>query len=712
MTKQSKEALPNLQQEFILEGLSCAQCAAKMEQKIKQLDNIREAEINFALKKLVVKIKDEEKQKRTIEQIKQIVTTIETAVELKPHQNQKKEPQVENDFKQLLKKGGLKIGLGAVIFALTLIGQFRFEVELLLFVTAYLILGWSVIKQAVVNLANREVFDENFLMVIATLGAFAIQEYPEAVAVMLFYQLGELLQELAVNRSRQSITELMEIKADYANLKVNGEIKQVSPDQVEIGDQIIIKPGERVPVDGEIISGESLVDTSALTGESQPRRVSPQDEILSGSINQSGSLTVRVTEEFSNSTVARILDLVEHANAKKAPTEQFITKFARYYTPLVVLGALIVAVVPPLLITGASFSEWFYRGLIFLVISCPCALLISIPLGFFGGIGAASKRGVLIKGGNYLEALNNLAAVVFDKTGTLTKGEFEVSEIVVVNGYTEDQILALAAQAEAHSTHPIAESILAAYHSKVDSTQIEEYRELSGQGIKAEINGQEVLVGNDRLLSSHGVDYSRPDSQAGTIVNVVVDGEYCGYILIEDQLKEDAQSAISNLTELGVREVSMLTGDNQQTADYVAQELGLDNYYAELLPDQKVEQLEKILANHERKVAFVGDGINDAPVLARADIGVAMGGLGSDAAIEAADVVLMTDEPNQLARAVEVARETRKIVWQNILITLGVKGAVLSLGALGMATMWEAIFADVGVALLAVLNSVRIIRNN
>ena len=502
----------------------------------------------------------------------------------------------------------------------------------------------------------------------------------------------------------------MDIRPDYANLKVAGELKKVDPNQVKVDDIIVVKPGEKVPLDGEVIGGESMVDTSALTGESVPRKVRAGKEILSGFINKDGLLTIRVTSDFAQSTVNKILDLVENAASEKAPTENFITKFARYYTPAVVFSALALAVLPPLVIPTATFSDWLYRALVFLVVSCPCALVVSIPLGFFGGIGAASKHGVLVKGGNYLEALNSVKTVVMDKTGTLTEGTFRVTDIVPAEDFSKEELLELAAYAESNSNHPIAVSILDAYEGKVDSTKLANYQEIAGHGLKVTIADKEVLAGNYKLMKREGVAYLTP-KQVGTVVHIAVAGQYAGYILIADRVKTDAKAAIRGLKSLGIEEVVMLTGDGQQVAESVATELGIDDYRAELLPQDKVTELEKLLKNRGKdKLLFVGDGINDAPVLARADIGVAMGGLGSDAAIEAADVVLMKDKPSNLIDAINVAKFTRRVVWQNIVFALGIKGIVLLMGALGLANMWFAVFADVGVALLAVLNAMRITR--
>ena len=553
-------------------------------------------------------------------------------------------------------------------------------------------------------------FDEHFLMSVSTIGAFAIGEYPEAVAVMLFYQVGEFFQSLAVKRSRKSISDLMDICPDSATVKRNGVLQVVSPESVAVGEIIVVKPGEKIPLDGIVVDGESMLDTKALTGESVPRSIRKGDEALSGCINQSGLLTLKVTKSFGESTVSKITDLVENASARKAPTENFITTFARYYTPVVVGMAAVLAIIPPLVL-GGGWSEWLRRGFVFLIVSCPCALVISIPLTFFGGIGAASKCGVLVKGSNYLEALNKVSVVVFDKTGTLTKGVFEVANIIPAAGYQKEQVLEYAAQAESYSNHPIAKSILATYGKPIDQKQFSGFEEISGHGISVMVQGKKVLAGNSKLMESEKIAYSACDA-AGTKVYVAADGSYVGCILIADEVKPDSNRAIAELKKIGVEKTVMLTGDDERIGKSVADELGLDAYYAQLLPDQKVEKLEMLDKQKRQgsKLAFVGDGINDAPVLARADVGIAMGGLGSDAAIEAADVVLMTDEPSKLVEAIDVAKATKRIVMQNIVIALGIKSVFLVLGALGMAGMWEAVFGDVGVTIIAVLNAMRILK--
>lgn len=585
-------------------------------------------------------------------------------------------------------------------------------VNFAVFLVPYLVIGWDIVYKAVRGIVNGQVFDENFLMTIATFGAFGVGEYSEAVAVMLFYQVGELFQSYAVSRSRQSIADLMDICPEYANLEKDGELVQTDPDDVEIGDIIVIKPGERVPLDGTVISGKSMVDTSALTGESVPRRVETGSEIISGCINESGVLRVEVTKEFDDSTVARILELVENASSKKAQVENFITRFARYYTPAVVIAAALLAVVPPLAL-GAGFGPWIQRACIFLVISCPCALVISVPLSFFGGIGAASRNGVLVKGSNYLEALAQMDTIVFDKTGTLTKGEFKVTEIRP-SGMSGEELLRLAALAEHYSNHPISLSIRDAYEKaggRMNLSSIGKNEEISGHGVRIEIDGSVVLAGNGRLMEAEGIAYE-PCESIGTVVYLARDGVFAGTIVISDTVKEHAAQAIRDLKQAGVKRTVMLTGDRKAVGEAVAEKLGLDEVFTELLPADKVEQVERLLDGQAegRKLAFVGDGINDAPVLTRADIGIAMGSMGSDAAIEAADVVLMDDDPARISVVVRISRKTLSIVKQNIVFALGVKALVLGLGAFGMANMWEAVFADVGVSVIAILNAMRALK--
>lgn len=609
------------------------------------------------------------------------------------------------------KKTLVRIILSAVLLVAAALIPVGGIVKLVLFLIPYAVIGWDVLWKAIRNIAHGQVFDENFLMAIATVGAFALGEYPEGVAVMLFYQVGELFQSYAVGRSRQSIAALMDIRPDYANIEQDGKLVQVDPEDVAVGDTIVIKAGEKIPLDGVVLEGSSAVDTAALTGESLPRDVDPGDDVVSGCINQSGLLKVRVTKVFGESTVAKILDLVENSSSKKARAENFITRFARYYTPVVVIGAVLLAVLPPLLF-GGDWSDWLQRALIFLVISCPCALVISVPLSFFGGIGGASKQGILVKGSNYLEALAKTETVVFDKTGTLTKGTFQVTA-VHPDRISKGELLELAAMAESYSEHPISRSLREAYQKPVDASRVTDVEEISGHGVRAKVDGHDVYAGNGKWMDRIGASW-RNCHRTGTVVHVAVDGEYAGHIVISDAVKPDAAAAIEALKREGVKKTVMLTGDVKAVGEAVAREIGIDEVHAELLPGDKVDQVERLLKNTsgKGKLAFVGDGINDAPVLSRADIGIAMGGLGSDAAIEAADIVLMDDKPSKLAVAVRISRKTLRIVRQNIVFALGIKLLFLALGAFGMANMWEAVFADVGVSVLAILNASRALRTS
>ena len=603
------------------------------------------------------------------------------------------------------------------LFVLEHMGKLEFQseipVQFLLFMIPYLIVGWDIIYRAVRNISHGQVFDENFLMCIATFGALGVKEYSEAVAVMLFYQIGELFQSYAVNRSRQSISAMMDICPEYANIEEDGKLKQVDPDDVEIGTEIVIKAGERVPLDGVVVSGTSFVDTSALTGESVPREVTEGSEIISGCVNGSGLLKVRTTKEFDDSTVAKILELVENASSKKAHVENFITKFAKYYTPIVVCAAVVLAFLPPIIL-GGGFAEWIQRACIFLVISCPCALVISVPLGFFGGIGAASKQGVLVKGSNYLEALSEMKTIVFDKTGTLTKGEFVVSE-VIPNGWEKEGLLEVAALAEGYSDHPISAALKKAYEEaelgELSMDRVEQAEEIAGHGIKAKIDGRVVYAGNAKLMEEKGVEYESC-TVPGTVVYLAAEKEFLGAIVISDTVKPEAKRAIAQLKQSGVKKTVMLTGDRKDVGEAVAESLGIDEVYTDLLPGDKVDKVEALLGElgEKEKLGFVGDGINDAPVLSRADIGIAMGSMGSDAAIEAADVVLMDDNILKISSIMRIAGKTLQIVHQNIVFALGVKVLVLILGALGMANMWEAVFADVGVSVIAILNSMRTLK--
>ena len=607
-----------------------------------------------------------------------------------------------------MKKRLWRIIIGAAVLATAVLLNLNNEwLQIALFIISYIIVGGDVVKRAVKNIFKGQVFDENFLMSIATIGAFFIGEYPEGVAVMLFYQVGELFQSYAVGKSRKSIASLMDIRPDYANVKKGDELVKVDPDEVQIGDIIVIKAGEKIPLDGKVIEGSSMIDTSALTGESVPREVEVGSDILSGCININGVITAEVTKEFGESTVSKILDLVENASSKKSNSEQFITKFARYYTPVVVIIAVFLAIIPPLVIDGATFSDWIYRALAFLVVSCPCALVISIPLSFFGGIGGASKKGVLVKGSNYLEALAETEIVVFDKTGTLTKGVFNVQEIHP-EGVSKEELLELTAHAESYSNHPISLSLKRAYSKEIDNGRISDVEEISGHGVIATVDGKKVMAGNIKLMKMMDIPYFKGEL-IGTIVHVAVNNKYIGYIVIADEVKEDSAQAIKELKAANIKQTVMLTGDNKSIGSKVAKELGLDKVYAELLPADKVEKLEELFSQKSKKgkLAFVGDGINDAPVLTRADIGIAMGGLGSDAAIEAADVVIMTDEPSKIATAMKISKKTLKIAHQNIVFAIVIKIIVLILSAFGIATMWAAIFADVGVTIIAVLNAFR-----
>ena len=610
-----------------------------------------------------------------------------------------------------MKKRGIKIIISAILFVLALVIPFSNEwINNGLFIISYLVVGCEILKKAVRNIFRGKVFDENFLMAVATIGAFAIGEFPEAVAVMLFYQVGELFQSYAVDKSRKSIASLMDIRPDYANIEKDGKVEKVDPDEVKIGDIIIVKTGEKIPLDGVVVEGTSSLDTMALTGESVPRVVKTEDEVLSGCINKDGLLKIRVTKEFGESTVSKILDLVENASSKKSKSENFITKFAKYYTPTVVIIAVLLAFIPPIILKDFNaFSVWLYRALSFLVVSCPCALVISIPLSFFGGIGGASKMGILIKGSNYLEALANTETVVFDKTGTLTEGIFEVQDIYA-EGIEKDELLRIVAHAENYSNHPIAKSVKKAYNKEIDEKIIKNPQELSGKGIWAKIDEKDILVGNEKLMLEEKIDFKKCD-EVGTILYVAIDKKYVGYVLIADKIKQDSPKTIRELKAMNIKETVMLTGDKKEVGEYVAKKLNMDKVYTELLPDGKVEKVEELLKqkSEKGKLVFVGDGINDAPVLTISDIGVAMGGLGSDAAIEAADIVIMTDETSKISKAINLSKKTMRIVRENIIFAIFVKIAVLVLTAFGASTMWEAVFADVGVSVIAIINALRML---
>lgn len=686
-----------LMEKYRLQGLSCADCALNLEKGLSELDSVQSVHVNFAASTLSIECQDMNQVVKKIKEIEPDVTI------------------TEPDSQSNLQKNLIFIIVSSCIFVVGLfireyLREFPFSwPEYAVFLTAYLLVGKSVLKNAIVTSVRGRIFDEHFLMTIATTGAILIHELPEAVGVMLFYSVGEYFQGLSVDRSRRSIKALLELKPDYATLKTGETTKRVDPEDVEVGDYIVVKPGERIPLDGNVTEGHTTVDASALTGESLPRSIKKGDEVLAGMINKTGAVMVEVTKKFEESSISRILDMVEHAASRKAEPEKYITRFARVYTPLVVAGALCVAVVPPLLLK-TGFYTWAYRALVLLVISCPCALVISIPLGYFGGIGKASREGILVKGANFFDALTELKAVIFDKTGTLTKGVFKVTQVVPMNGFSEADVMTYAALSEQHSNHPIAKSIIEAYGSNLDESEITEYQEIPARGVRAIIQGKTVFVGNDRQLHEEMVPHTTCYVE-GTVAHVTVDGVYAGYILISDEIKPDAEKTIQELKDMGIS-VVMLTGDSTDTAVCVAQTLDILRFYAELLPENKVNKLEEIGEDvkGKGKIAFVGDGINDAPVIARADVGIAMGALGSDAAVETADVVIMTDSLHKVTEAVHIAKRTSRIIWQNVLLVLSVKGGFIFLGILGMATMWEAVFADVGVALMAVFNAVRVLK--
>lgn len=690
-------------EKYLLQNLDCANCATKIESAVQQTPGVNFASVDFATITLFLDAEDFSAVQKTVQRVEpqvNILSKTETAVE-------------EDTFNLRLRLFPILLAAALFFFGLIFIEQLRATPygigEWLVFGTAYVVSGWGVLRSAARNISRGQVFDEQFLMSVATIGAILIGELPEAVGVMLFYMIGEFAQELSVSRSRRSIRALLEVRPDHANLLVDGETREVAPENVRVGDLLMIRPGEKIPLDGEVITGTSRVDTSPLTGESRPRNIQVGDSVFGGMINQTGLLTLKVTLPFEESSISRILELVENASSRKAKTEKFITKFARIYSPIVVGVAVAVALLPPLL-TGASFSEWLYRALVVLVISCPCALVISIPLGYFGGVGGAARRGILVKGSNYLDTLAAVRTVVLDKTGTLTRGVFKVTQVEPRNGFSEINLLHFAAQAESGSDHPIAQSIRDAYGDSMDIT-VDAYREIAGQGVLATVEGRELIAGSDGLLHNYAVEHDIDLCEVdGTVVHVAVDGEHAGCLIIADELKPEAGQAIEDLRAAGIEMIVMLTGDTEVTAQQVAKALDIDEYRAGLLPEDKVNAVETLMRteSHDGKLAFVGDGINDAPALARSDVGIAMGALGSDAAIETADVVIMTDSPIKVAEAISLGRRTRVIVWQNIILALMIKVVFITLGVTGIANMWMAVIGDMGVALLAVANSMRV----
>lgn len=719
---------------FYMQGLNCANCAGKIENEVKKISGVESASLNFVSKTLLIKIQSSMQIDDIELKIKRIVKNIEPDVVIKRNYDKlssdkinkycedKKCPkcdECDESHEEEEEEGGLKqiiiIAAAFILFCCGIIFKASWQLQLAFCLSSYVLSGYKVVLKALKNITKGRIFDENFLMTLATVGAFGTKQFPEAAAVMLFYKVGEFLEDMAVEHSRKNISDLMNIRPDYANLKIGNEIKKVSPDSVKVGDTIVIKAGEKVPLDGIVLDGNSFADTSALTGESYPREMKKGSHILSGFINKGGLLTVTVEKEFGESTASKILDMVQNAAGKKADTENFITKFARYYTPVVVITALLLAVIPPIFIKGAIFSQWIYRALIFLVVSCPCALVISVPLGFFGGLGKASREGILIKGSNYLEALNDIETIVFDKTGTLTKGVFEVTDIKPENGFEVNELLEYAAYAEIYSNHPVSASIIKKYGKEVRKENIIDNNEIAGKGIKANINfdkeAMQIICGNSKLMHENKIEFNETDSN-GTTVYVAVNSKYAGLITISDEIKKDSKETIAKLKSSGIKNIVMLTGDNSLAAKKVSDSLNIEKVYSELLPGDKMDRVEELFKakSAKGKLVFVGDGTNDAPVLARADIGIAMGALGSDAAIEAADVVLMNDEPSAIIKALKTAKKTRRIVWQNIIFALAVKAIVLVLAAIGLGTIWMAVFADVGVTFIAVINSMRTLK--
>lgn len=740
-----------IKKKLLLKGLHCANCATKIERAVQKLNIIKEANYNFNNSTLIINLEETHKDS-IIKTIQEIVDRIEPGVKVVDKENlkrtvvhapvknssnlkmqnnkeenlklDKKENSYEHnhnhshghshdgeDSDELEKKTLIRIISGVVLLILATVLKSKETLSIGLYLASYVLIGGKVILSSIRNISKGQVFDENFLMAVATVAAIGVKQYPEAVAVMLFYEVGEFLQDKAVNKSRKSIISLMNIRPDYANLVKGEDIEVVSPEDINIDDIIMVKPGEKIPLDGIVVEGQSSVDTSAITGESLISEVSKDSNVLSGYINKNGVIKIKVTKTFGESTVSKILELTENASATKANTEKFITKFARYYTPVVVFAALALAVIPTLILKDPDISKWIYRAAVFLVVSCPCALVISIPLSFFAGIGGASKKGVLIKTGTALEALNDADTIVFDKTGTLTKGVFKVSKIESEEGVNTEELIEYAALVESYSNHPIAKSILKYYEKTIDNKRIEGYEEIVARGVTAYIDGKKVYAGNNKLMEELNINYKKAQED-GVILYIALEDKYIGYIVINDEIKKDSKETIKSLKDIGIKKAAMLTGDRKSTANNIGTFLGMDEIYSELLPQEKVEKMQtlKSKTSKDGKIVFVGDGVNDAPVLAMSDIGVSMGGLGSDAAIEASDLVLMSDEPSKLVDAIKIARKTHKIVWQNIIIVLIIKFAVLALAVMGKSTMWMAVFADVGVALIAVINALRILK--
>ncbi|MCJ8170994.1 heavy metal translocating P-type ATPase [Clostridium botulinum] len=740
-----------IKKKLLLKGLHCANCATKIERAVQKLNIIEEANYNFNNSTLIINLEETHKDS-IIKTIQEIVDRIEPGVKVVDKENlkrtvvhtpvknssnlkmqnnkeenlklDKKENSYEHnhdhshghshdgeDSDELEKKTLIRIISGVVLLILATVLKSKETLSIGLYLASYVLIGGKVILSSIRNISKGQVFDENFLMAVATVAAIGVKQYPEAVAVMLFYEVGEFLQDKAVNKSRKSITALMNIRPDYANLVKGEDIEVVSPEDINIDDIIMVKPGEKIPLDGIVVEGQSFVDTSAITGESLISEISKDSNVLSGYINKNGVIKIKVTKTFGESTVSKILELTENASATKANTEKFITKFARYYTPVVVFAALALAVIPTLILKDPDISKWIYRAAVFLVVSCPCALVISIPLSFFAGIGGASKKGVLIKTGTALEALNDADTIVFDKTGTLTKGVFKVSKIESEEGVNTEELIEYAAYVESYSNHPIAKSILKYYEKTIDNKRIEGYEEIVARGVTAYIDGKKVYAGNNKLMEELNINYKKAQED-GVILYIALEDKYIGYIVINDEIKKDSKETIKSLKDIGIKKAAMLTGDRKSTANNIGTFLGMDEIYSELLPQEKVEKMQSLKSKTSKdgKIVFVGDGVNDAPVLAMSDIGVSMGGLGSDAAIEASDLVLMSDEPSKLVDAIKIARKTHKIVWQNIIIVLIIKFAVLALAVMGKSTMWMAVFADVGVALIAVINALRILK--